>query len=81
VQANDTEEQRSANRRIEIVLLPKLDELPDLSVLEETRPEAAAREPGSGLPTSATPAPASAAPTTSTPASSSPRGVRGGLDI
>jgi chemotaxis protein MotB len=81
VQANDTEEQRSANRRIEIVLLPKLDELPDLSVLEETRPEAAAREPGSGLPTSATPAPASAAPTTSSPASSSPRGVRGGLDI
>ena len=31
---NDTEDGRSANRRIEIVLLPNLDELPDLSDLE-----------------------------------------------
>ncbi len=31
---NNTEEGRAANRRIEIVLLPNLDELPDLSDLE-----------------------------------------------
>lgn len=89
VQANDTEEQRSANRRIEIVLLPKLDELPDLSSLQETRPtpepadaaDTPYGEPGDELPTPATPAPAPAAPTTSTPASSSPGGAGGGLDI
>jgi chemotaxis protein MotB len=33
-QSNDTEEGRSANRRIEITLMPNLDELPDLSGLE-----------------------------------------------
>ncbi len=32
--ANDTPEERAQNRRIEIVLLPNLDELPDLSSLE-----------------------------------------------
>ncbi len=35
VSPNDTPESRALNRRIEIVLLPNLDELPDLSVLEE----------------------------------------------
>jgi len=33
--SNDTEEGRAQNRRIEIVLLPNLDELPDLSSLEK----------------------------------------------
>lgn len=38
VASNDTPEGRAQNRRIEIVLLPNLDELPDLSSLEaETR--------------------------------------------
>ncbi len=32
---NDTEDGRQANRRIEIVLMPNLDELPDLSSLEQ----------------------------------------------
>jgi chemotaxis protein MotB len=32
--SNDSEEGRAANRRIEIVLMPNLDELPDLSGLE-----------------------------------------------
>ncbi|MDD5310102.1 MAG: OmpA family protein [Deltaproteobacteria bacterium] len=35
VASNDTEEGKAQNRRIEIVLLPNLDELPDLSSLEE----------------------------------------------
>jgi len=35
VSENETKEGRALNRRIEIVLLPNLDELPDLSVLEE----------------------------------------------
>jgi chemotaxis protein MotB len=34
-QSNDTEAGRAANRRIEITLLPNLDELPDLSDLEK----------------------------------------------
>jgi len=34
-ESNDTEEGRTANRRIEIVLMPNLDELPDLSSLEQ----------------------------------------------
>lgn len=35
---NDTEEGRQLNRRIEIVLMPNLDELPDLSALDDTSP-------------------------------------------
>lgn len=35
VAGNDTDEHRAQNRRIEIVLLPNLDELPDLSSLSE----------------------------------------------
>ncbi|MFW5876376.1 MAG: OmpA family protein [Myxococcota bacterium] len=35
VASNDTEEGRAQNRRIEIVLVPALDELPDLSSLQE----------------------------------------------
>lgn len=34
VASNDSKESRAQNRRIEIALLPNLDELPDLSVLE-----------------------------------------------
>jgi chemotaxis protein MotB len=34
VASNDTEEGRAQNRRIEIIVLPNLDELPDLSSLE-----------------------------------------------
>lgn len=33
--SNETDEGRTANRRIEIVLMPNLDELPDLSSLEQ----------------------------------------------
>jgi chemotaxis protein MotB len=36
VASNDTPEGRAQNRRIEIILLPNLDELPDLSSLENT---------------------------------------------
>ncbi len=35
VAANDTDEGRAQNRRIEIIVLPNLDELPDLSSLED----------------------------------------------
>jgi chemotaxis protein MotB len=37
VASNDTPEGRQQNRRIEIVLMPNLDELPDLSSLEGTK--------------------------------------------
>ena len=37
VSSNDTPEGRQQNRRIEIVLMPNLDELPDLSALEKTK--------------------------------------------
>jgi chemotaxis protein MotB len=33
--SNDTPEGRQQNRRIEIVLMPNLDELPDLSQLKD----------------------------------------------
>jgi len=36
VESNDTPEGRAQNRRIEIVLMPNLDELPDLSSLKST---------------------------------------------
>lgn len=42
VAANDTAEGRAQNRRIEIVLLPNLDELPDLSSLEGSTGDAPA---------------------------------------
>ncbi|MFO0563499.1 MAG: OmpA family protein, partial [Polyangiales bacterium] len=34
--ANDTEQNRALNRRVEIVLMPNINELPDLSSLEST---------------------------------------------
>ena len=40
VASNDTPEGRAQNRRIEIILLPNLDELPDLSSLEGPQPAA-----------------------------------------
>ena len=45
VASNDTPEGRQQNRRIEIILLPNLDELPDLSSLEGSQPPAAAPTP------------------------------------
>lgn len=48
VAANDTDEGRAQNRRIEIVLLPNLDELPDLSSLESEVPQQAAPAPATG---------------------------------
>lgn len=38
IESNDTEDGRSRNRRIEIVLMPNLDELPDLSSLIGSAP-------------------------------------------
>jgi chemotaxis protein MotB len=38
IESNDTEEGRARNRRIEIVLMPNLDELPDLSSLMGSGP-------------------------------------------
>jgi len=35
VESNDNEQGKALNRRIEIILMPNLDELPDLSALEE----------------------------------------------
>lgn len=45
VASNDTPEGRAQNRRIEIILLPNLDELPDLSSLEGPAPAAPAPTP------------------------------------
>jgi chemotaxis protein MotB len=45
VASNDTPEGRQQNRRIEIILLPNLDELPDLSSLEGSQPTATAPTP------------------------------------
>lgn len=62
VATNDTPEGRQQNRRIEIVLMPNLDELPDLSSLET------AAEQASAPAAQPTPAPAAATPATPTPA-------------
>lgn len=41
-EANDTDEHRALNRRVEIVLMPNIEELPDLSTLESPTPAPAA---------------------------------------
>jgi hypothetical protein len=71
--ASSTEEARQVNRRIEIVLLPNLAELPDLSVLDKMTAARAAPAPDQA----AAPSPAEAATSTSTspatpPSSSEP---------
>ena len=45
VASNDTDEGRAQNRRIEIVLMPNLDELPDLSSLEQEVQNQPAQQP------------------------------------
>ena len=45
---NDTDEGRAQNRRIEIVLMPNLDELPDLSSLEQEVQSQPAQPQGGG---------------------------------
>jgi chemotaxis protein MotB len=37
---NDTDEHRALNRRVEIVLMPNIEELPDLTTLEGSAPAA-----------------------------------------
>lgn len=61
VASNDTPEGRQQNRRIEIVLMPNLDELPDLSGLESAAEQASAPTPA---PAAAPAAPAPVAPAT-----------------
>jgi chemotaxis protein MotB len=54
VASNDADEGRAQNRRIEIVLMPNLDELPDLSGLEsEVAPPASNAGAGAGTDTDA----------------------------
>ncbi len=43
--ANDTEENRAQNRRVEIVLMPNIEELPDLSSLDSSAPATPATPP------------------------------------
>lgn len=50
VASNDTDEGRQQNRRIEIVLVPNLDELPDLSSLEGGSPASDAAKPAASAP-------------------------------
>lgn len=62
---NDTEENRAQNRRVEIVLMPNLDELPDLSSLEDSS--------GGGGAQGASPAPAPAPSPAPAPQGANPR--------
>jgi chemotaxis protein MotB len=59
---NGTPQGREQNRRIEIILMPKLDELPDLSALEQELGQTAAPAPDAAAPATAAPAATSAAP-------------------
>lgn len=43
--ANDTDENRAQNRRVEIVLMPNIEELPDLSSLDNAAPAAPSATP------------------------------------
>ncbi len=38
--ANDNDENRQQNRRVEIILMPNIEELPDLSSLDSSTPAA-----------------------------------------
>lgn len=74
--ANDTDENRAQNRRVEIVLMPNIEELPDLSTLDSGGSASAPTPPSTttGAATTApattrpAPAPAPAAPAPATPA-------------
>lgn len=48
--ANDTEQNRALNRRVEIVLMPNINELPDLSALEPATSTAGATTPSTTTP-------------------------------
>ncbi len=57
---NDTEENRALNRRVEIILMPNMDELPDLSTLDNS--------PVPPVPQGTPPSPAAPTPTPQAPA-------------
>ena len=66
---NDTGTGRMLNRRIEIVVMPRIDELPQIDINEPTTPPPASTPPSSAPPSSTSP---SSAPASVTPAPASP---------
>jgi hypothetical protein len=62
---NDDADERARNRRIEIVVMPRIDELPAIDITDQTAPGTT-----TATPTTTTPSPSDArpAPTTGSPA-------------